>query len=121
VLRKSELGRQLIDLTGGNRRREVVYSSGRTIDIVIDGGPEEFEIDGEERGQITAARFTIDPEALVVRVAEPPKPKQADEPVAGEPTETVEEADDAGQTEEIEPPEEIEELEQAEAAEQADK
>lgn len=120
VLRKSELGRQLIDLTGGNRRREVVYSSGSTIDLVIDGDPEEFEIDGEERGQITAARFTIDPEALVVRVAEPPKPKQADEAVAGEPKETVEEGDDVGETEEIEPPAEIQELEQDEAAEQAE-
>jgi YegS/Rv2252/BmrU family lipid kinase len=91
VLRKSALGRQLIDLTGGNKRREVVYSSGSTIDIVIDGGPEEFEIDGEERGQITAARFTIDPKALVVRVAEPPKPKTAEKAVAEEPKETVEE------------------------------
>ncbi|MGR0219087.1 diacylglycerol/lipid kinase family protein [Agromyces sp. ZXT2-6] len=121
VLRKSALGRQLIDLTGGNKRREVVYASGRVIDIVIDGGPQEFEIDGEERGQITAARFTIDPEALVVRVAEPPKPKIADEPVAGEPKETVEEGDDegddVGETEEIEPPAEIQELEEAEEAE----
>lgn len=70
VLRKSALGRQLIDLTGGNKRREVVYASGRTIDIVIDGEPQEFEIDGEEMGRITAARFAIDPKALVVRVAE---------------------------------------------------
>lgn len=91
VLRKSALGRQLIDLTGGNKRREVVYSSGRTIDIVIDEAPQEFEIDGEEMGEITAARFTIDPKALVVRVAEPPKEKPADEPVAGEPKEIVEE------------------------------
>ncbi|MGR2753982.1 diacylglycerol/lipid kinase family protein [Agromyces arachidis] len=68
VLRKSALGRQLIDLTGGNKRREIVYASGRTVDIVIDGEPQEFEIDGEERGEITAARFSIDPEALVVRV-----------------------------------------------------
>ena len=68
VLRKSALGRQLIDLTGGNRRREVVYSSGRSIDVVIDGEPQEFEIDGEEKGTITAARFVIDPKALTIRV-----------------------------------------------------
>ncbi|GAA1057651.1 sphingosine kinase [Agromyces luteolus] len=70
VLRKSALGRQLIDLTGGNKRREVVYSSGAKIDLVIDGGPQEFEIDGEEMGTITAARFTIEPKSLVVRVKE---------------------------------------------------
>lgn len=68
VLRKTALGRQLIDLTGGNRRREVVYSSGRSIDVIIDGEPQEFEIDGEERGVITAARFVIDPKALTIRV-----------------------------------------------------
>ena len=70
VLRKSALGRQLIDLTGGNRRREVVYSSGRSIDVVIDGEAQEFEIDGEEKGTITAARFVIDPKALTIRVKE---------------------------------------------------
>ena len=59
---------------------------------------------------------------LVVRVAEPPKPKQADKAVAGEPKEIVEEeVDDTRETEETEPPAEIEKLEQAEAAEQADK
>ncbi|HEU4755885.1 MAG TPA: diacylglycerol kinase family protein [Agromyces sp.] len=68
VLRKSALGRQLIDLTGGNKRREVVYSSGRSIDVVIDGDAQEFEVDGEEMGVITAARFLIDPKALTVRV-----------------------------------------------------
>ncbi|WP_400999967.1 diacylglycerol/lipid kinase family protein [Agromyces sp. GXQ0307] len=68
VLRKSALGRQLIDLTGGNRSREIVYASGQTVDIVIDGEAQEFEIDGEERGEITAARFSIDPKSLVVRV-----------------------------------------------------
>ena len=69
VLRKSAIGRQLIDLTGGNKRREIVYSSGKSVDIVIDGEPEELEIDGEEFGEITAARFVVDPGALIVRVA----------------------------------------------------
>jgi diacylglycerol kinase (ATP) len=91
VLRKTALGRQLIDLTGGNKRREVVYSSGRSIDVVIDGEPQEFEIDGEEMGMITAARFVVDPKALTVRVAEPPKDKPADEPATGDPKEVVEE------------------------------
>ncbi|WP_438856093.1 diacylglycerol/lipid kinase family protein [Agromyces sp. M3QZ16-3] len=70
VLRKTALGRQLIDLTGGNKGREVVYSSGNSIDVIIDGEAQEFEIDGEEMGTITAARFVIDPKALVVRVSE---------------------------------------------------
>jgi diacylglycerol kinase family enzyme len=69
VLRKSALGRQLIDLTGGDKRREIVYASGRSVDIVIEGDPEEFEIDGEEFGEITAARFVVDPGAFIVRVA----------------------------------------------------
>ncbi len=91
VLRKTALGRQLIDLTGGNKRREVVYSSGRSIDVVIDGEPQEFEIDGEEMGLITAARFVVDPKSLTVRVAEPPKDKPADEPATGDPKKVVEE------------------------------
>ncbi|WP_353816756.1 diacylglycerol/lipid kinase family protein [Agromyces sp. SYSU T00266] len=70
VLRKTALGRQLIDLTGGNKGREVVYSSGNSIDVIIDGEAQEFEIDGEEMGTITAARFVIDPKALIVRVSE---------------------------------------------------
>jgi diacylglycerol kinase (ATP) len=69
VLRKSALGRQLIDLTGGDKRREIAYASGRSVDVVIEGEPQEFEIDGEEFGEITAARFAVDPGALTVRVA----------------------------------------------------
>lgn len=68
VLAKSALGRQLIDLTGGNRRREIVYARGRSVDISIEGEPQEVEIDGEEFGMVTAARFSVDPAALIVRV-----------------------------------------------------
>lgn len=68
VLAKSALGRQLIDLTGGSRRREIVYARGRSVDISIEGEPEEVEIDGEEFGVVTAARFSVDPASLVVRV-----------------------------------------------------
>jgi diacylglycerol kinase (ATP) len=69
VLRKTALGRQFLDLTGGNRRREVVYSRGRSVDIEIDGDSEEFEIDGDDFGTLVAARFRVDPSALRVRVA----------------------------------------------------
>ncbi|WP_198165755.1 diacylglycerol/lipid kinase family protein [Agromyces laixinhei] len=68
VLRKSILGRQLLDLTGGNRRREIVYLRGRSVELDIDGDAEEFEIDGDEFGRVTAARFTVDAAALIVRV-----------------------------------------------------
>ena len=68
VLAKSALGRQLIDLTGGSRRREIIYSRGRSVELVVEGDPQEFEIDGEEFGLVTAVRFTVDPAALIVRV-----------------------------------------------------
>lgn len=114
VLRKTALGRQLIDLTGGNKRREVVYASGRTVDIVIDGEAQEFEIDGEEMGQITAARFAIDPKALVVRVAE-----QTAERASEEATERATEKAAAGEPpadEELDSELDEAELEAAEAA-----
>ncbi|WP_350348057.1 diacylglycerol kinase family protein [Agromyces sp. G08B096] len=70
VLRKSALGRQFMDLTGGSRRREVVYGRGRHVAIRIEGAAEEFEIDGDEFGSVVAADFRVDPGALIVRVAE---------------------------------------------------
>ncbi|MDQ0894404.1 diacylglycerol/lipid kinase family protein [Agromyces ramosus] len=69
VLRKTALGRQFVDLTGGNRRREIVYSRGRVVQLDIEGDPEEFEIDGDGFGSVTSARFSVDPAALIVRVA----------------------------------------------------
>ncbi|BDZ54448.1 diacylglycerol/lipid kinase family protein [Agromyces marinus] len=68
VLRRTAIGRQYLDLTGGNRSRDIVYATGRSIDVVIDGAAQEFEVDGDALGEITAARFTIEPKSLVVRV-----------------------------------------------------
>ncbi len=68
VLRKRALGRQFLDLTGGSRRREIVYSRGRSVDIEIEAAPEEFEIDGDEFGTVVSARFRVDPSSLLVRV-----------------------------------------------------
>ncbi|MGX5694766.1 diacylglycerol/lipid kinase family protein [Agromyces soli] len=68
VLRKSAFGRQLIDLTGGNRHQAVAYSRGRSVEIAIEEGPQEFEIDGDEFGEIVRARFHVDPAALTIRV-----------------------------------------------------
>ncbi|WP_240665892.1 diacylglycerol kinase family protein [Agromyces sp. LHK192] len=70
VLRRSALGRQFLDLTGGNKRREVVYHRGRRVQITVDGEPQEFEIDGDEFGSVLAADFRADPKALIVRVAD---------------------------------------------------
>ncbi|ANJ25612.1 diacylglycerol/lipid kinase family protein [Agromyces aureus] len=68
VLRKSAIGRQIMDLTGGSRRSEIVYSRGRSVDIEIVEGSEEFEIDGDEFGTVVSARFTVDPASLIIRV-----------------------------------------------------
>ncbi len=68
VLRKSALGRQFLDLTGGKRRSEIVYLRGRSVELEIEGAAEEFEIDGDEFGLVVSARFTVDPAALIVRV-----------------------------------------------------
>jgi diacylglycerol kinase family enzyme len=68
VLRRVAIGRQFLDLTGGSRRREVVYSRGRAVDIEIEADAEEFEIDGDEFGTVVSARFRVDPAALIVRV-----------------------------------------------------
>ncbi|MWB98101.1 diacylglycerol kinase family protein [Agromyces seonyuensis] len=69
VMRRSRLGRQFIDLTGGSRRTEIVYRRGSEARVrVADGVPQEFEIDGDAFGEIVAARFWTDAGALVVRV-----------------------------------------------------
>ncbi|WP_395244640.1 diacylglycerol/lipid kinase family protein [Agromyces sp. MMS24-K17] len=68
-LRKSALGKQLLDLTG-DRRRDIVYGRGRRVEIRIEGAPEEFEIDGDEFGSVVAVDFHVEQHALVVRVAE---------------------------------------------------
>lgn len=70
VLRRSALGRQFLDLTGGSRRREILYSRGRSVDIEIEADAEEFEIDGDQFGTVVSARFRVDPAALIVRVAD---------------------------------------------------
>lgn len=68
VLRKSAFGRQIIDLTGGDRHRAVAYSRGRSVEIDIDGEAQEFEIDGDEFGMVVSAHFRVDAAALVIRV-----------------------------------------------------
>lgn len=68
VLRKTAVGRQLIDLTGGDKRSEMVYLRGTGIDLRIEEGSQELEIDGDEFGFVTAVSFATDAGALIVRV-----------------------------------------------------
>ncbi|WP_394554143.1 diacylglycerol/lipid kinase family protein [Agromyces sp. MMS24-JH15] len=70
VLRKSPIGRQLLEMTAGTRRNEIVYGRGGTITISIDGEPEEFEIDGDVFGSVVGVDFRVDPSSLLIRVAE---------------------------------------------------
>lgn len=69
VMRRSKIGRQIIDLTGGRKRTEVAYLRGRRVVLDVQGGPQEFEIDGDEFGRVVRAQFRVDPAALIVRVA----------------------------------------------------
>ncbi len=66
VLRRSTIGRKLLDL----RQRPVRalrYLRGRRIEGRLDR-PEEFELDGDECGVITGFRAHVDPAALLVRM-----------------------------------------------------
>ena len=66
VLRRSTIGRKLLDL----RQRPVRalrYLRGRRIEGRLDR-PEEFELDGDECGTIVGFRAHVDPAALVVRM-----------------------------------------------------
>jgi diacylglycerol kinase family enzyme len=66
VLRRSTIGRRLLDL----RQRPVRalrYLRGRRIEGRLDR-PEEFELDGDECGEIVAFRARVDPAALIVRL-----------------------------------------------------
>ncbi|MFC6356518.1 diacylglycerol/lipid kinase family protein [Luethyella okanaganae] len=68
VLRKSAIGQQWIDLTGGDKRSAITYLRGTSVSIRIEGDPEEFELDGDEFGVVTAVEFTTDAASLLVRV-----------------------------------------------------
>lgn len=68
VLRKSAVGRQILDLTGGDKRSEMVYLRGTGIELRVEDGAQELEIDGDEFGVATAVTFTTDAASLVVRV-----------------------------------------------------
>lgn len=66
VLRRTALGRTIIDLTTGRRPAVMTYLRGRSVTIRVTE-PEPFEIDGDEYGLVTSARLTVDPGALLVK------------------------------------------------------
>lgn len=66
VLRRSSVGRKLLDLRS-KPVRALRYLRGRRIEVRLDR-PEDFELDGDEFGVVTGFRARLDPAALVVRI-----------------------------------------------------
>jgi diacylglycerol kinase (ATP) len=65
VLRKSALGRKVIDLS--KDVRDVTYLRTRDITMTVET-PQEFQLDGDEFGEAKTVRTWVDPGALTVRV-----------------------------------------------------
>lgn len=65
VLQRSRLGRQI--MAADKRVRALRYFQGRRMTLAFDRA-EEFEIDGEAMGEVTAIAARVAPAALVVRV-----------------------------------------------------
>ncbi|CAN5367090.1 diacylglycerol kinase family protein [soil metagenome] len=66
VLRKSALGRKIIDLSADVR--DVTYLTGTDLTMVVEGDPEEFQLDGDEFGEARSVHAWVDPGALTVKV-----------------------------------------------------
>jgi len=66
VLRKSALGRKIIDLSADVR--DVTYLTGIDLRITVEGKPEEFQLDGDEFGEASSVHAWVDPGALTVKV-----------------------------------------------------
>jgi diacylglycerol kinase family enzyme len=65
VLRKSAAGRKIIDLS--RDVRSVTYRTGTDLQLVV-AEPEEFQLDGDEFGEVTAVHSWVEPGALRVKV-----------------------------------------------------
>ena len=65
VLRKSALGRRIIDLS--RDVKDVTYLTGRDLRMVVET-PQEFQLDGDEFGEAKSVHTWVDPGALTVRV-----------------------------------------------------
>ena len=65
VLRKSALGRHIIDIT--KDAKDVTYLVGSDLQLWVDS-PQEFQLDGDEFGEAVSVRTWVDPGALTVMV-----------------------------------------------------
>jgi diacylglycerol kinase (ATP) len=65
VLRKSAAGRKIIDLS--RDVRSVTYRTGTDLQLVV-ADPEEFQLDGDEFGEVIAVHSWVEPGALRVKV-----------------------------------------------------
>jgi diacylglycerol kinase family enzyme len=65
VLRRSTVGRKILSMT--KEVRTLRYMKGERI-VIRPEGPQEFQLDGDPFGQISAVRATVDPRALEVRI-----------------------------------------------------
>jgi len=65
VLRKSSLGRKIIDLTADVK--DVTYLRGKDLRLRVDE-PQEFQLDGDEFGEVKAVHAWVDAGALTIRV-----------------------------------------------------
>ncbi|MEH6781340.1 MAG: diacylglycerol kinase family protein [Rhodoglobus sp.] len=65
VLRKSAIGRRIIDLS--KDVRDVRYATGKDLNMIVDN-PEEFQLDGDEFGLAKSVHAWVDPGSLIVRV-----------------------------------------------------
>lgn len=66
VLRKSALGRKIIDLS--KDVRDVTYLVGQDLRMTVEGRPEEFQLDGDEFGEARSVHTWVDPGALTVKM-----------------------------------------------------
>ncbi len=66
VLRKSAIGRRIIDLSADVR--DVSYLKARTLTVSV-ATPQEFQLDGDEFGEVTSVHSWVEQGALIVKVA----------------------------------------------------
>ena len=65
VLRKSALGRRIIDLS--RDVKDVTYRTGKDLRMTVET-PQEFQLDGDEFGEAKSVHAWVDPGVLTVRV-----------------------------------------------------
>ncbi|MDQ1608877.1 MAG: diacylglycerol kinase [Microbacteriaceae bacterium] len=68
VLRRTSLGRSYIQLTNRGRETQLTYLRGDSISIAVDE-PQQFELDGDDFGEVISVKLRVDPGGLVVKVA----------------------------------------------------